>query len=53
MTVPLLYECLEDTVDSFAEKAQIEIKKQYAVLDEMVLQNLKKKVMSYKSSKQQ
>ncbi|PRQ34884.1 hypothetical protein RchiOBHm_Chr5g0074001 [Rosa chinensis] len=53
MTLPLLYECLEDTVDTFAEKALIEIKKQYAVLDEKVLQNLKKKVISDKNSKQQ
>ncbi|XP_050370676.1 reticulon-like protein B4 [Argentina anserina] len=53
MTVPLLYECLEDTVDGFAEKALIEIKKQYAVLDEMVIQNLKKKASSYKNIKQQ
>lgn len=53
MTVPLLYESLEDSVDTFAEKALNEIQKQYAVLDEMVLQKLKKRVISYKNSKQQ
>lgn len=53
MTVPLLYESLEDSVDTFAEKALNEIQKQYAVLDEKVLQKLKKRVISYKNSKQQ
>ncbi|XP_009374418.3 reticulon-like protein B4 [Pyrus x bretschneideri] len=52
MTVPALYENLEDSVDSIAEKALIEIKKQYAVLDGKVLQKLKKKVISYKNKKQ-
>lgn len=53
MTVPILYESLEDSVDTFAEKALNEIQKQYAVLDENVLQKLKKRVISYKNSKQQ
>lgn len=52
MTVPALYENLEDSVDSIAEKSLIEIKKQYAVLDGKVLQKLKKKVISYKNKKQ-
>jgi hypothetical protein len=32
-TLPMLYEKYEDQVDVVGEKAQIEIKKQYAVLD--------------------
>ncbi|KAF2297881.1 hypothetical protein GH714_004861 [Hevea brasiliensis] len=39
-TVPVLYEKYEDKVDSFAEKAMIEIKKQYAVLDAKVLSRI-------------
>ena len=40
LTVPMLYEKNEDEVDTYAEKAWIEIKKQYAVLDEKVIQKL-------------
>lgn len=36
-TVPVLYEKYEDHVDAFAEKAMIEMKKQYAVFDAKVL----------------
>jgi len=36
----VLYEKYEDQVDAFAEKAMIEIKKQYAVLDEKVLSKI-------------
>ncbi|CAI9092329.1 OLC1v1027531C1 [Oldenlandia corymbosa var. corymbosa] len=36
-TLPLLYEKYEDQVDSFAEKAEAEIKKQYAVFNAKVL----------------
>ncbi|KAK9103771.1 hypothetical protein Sjap_021025 [Stephania japonica] len=39
-TVPVLYEKYEDQVDSFAEKAMCEIKKQYAVFDEKVLSKI-------------
>lgn len=39
-TLPVLYEKYEDQVDAFAEKAMIEIKKQYAVLDEKVLSKI-------------
>ncbi|GKU89214.1 hypothetical protein SLEP1_g3380 [Rubroshorea leprosula] len=39
-TVPFVYEKHEDKVDSFAEKAIIEIKKHYAVLDEKVLSKI-------------
>ncbi|MBA0709426.1 hypothetical protein Golax_024461 [Gossypium laxum] len=39
-TVPVLYEKYEDKVDPFAEKAAIEIKKQYAVFDAKVLSKI-------------
>ncbi|CAN1312628.1 Reticulon-like protein B1 [Linum perenne] len=38
--VPLVYEKNEDVVDNYAEKAWIEIKKQYAVLDDKYLHKL-------------
>ncbi|XP_042480687.1 reticulon-like protein B2 [Macadamia integrifolia] len=39
-TVPAVYEKYEDQVDAFAEKAMIEIKKQYAVFDAKVLSKI-------------
>ncbi|KAE9614100.1 hypothetical protein Lalb_Chr05g0224401 [Lupinus albus] len=39
-TVPVFYEKYEDQVDSFAEKATAEIKKQYAVFDAKVLSKI-------------
>ncbi|CAI9771781.1 unnamed protein product [Fraxinus pennsylvanica] len=39
-TVPVLYEKYEDKVDSFAEKAMAQLKKQYAVLNEKVLSKI-------------
>ncbi|KAL0408115.1 UNVERIFIED_CONTAM: Reticulon-like protein B2 [Sesamum radiatum] len=39
-TVPLFYEKYEDQVDSFAEKAIAELKKQYAVFDAKVLSKI-------------
>ncbi|KAK1264934.1 Reticulon-like protein B5 [Acorus gramineus] len=50
-TVPVLYEKHEDRVDSFAEKAKVEINKQYAVLDEKVLRKLPR-CYSFKDKKQ-
>ncbi|XP_022738392.1 reticulon-like protein B1 [Durio zibethinus] len=41
-TVPVFYEKYEDKVDSFSEKAIVEIKKQYAVFDEKVLSKILK-----------
>ncbi|XWS76951.1 hypothetical protein CRYUN_Cryun01aG0222000 [Craigia yunnanensis] len=41
-TVPVFYEKYEDKVDPFAEKAMIEIKKQYAVFDAKVLSKIPK-----------
>lgn len=39
-TVPVLYDKYEDRVDSLAEKALAELKKQYAVFDEKVLSKI-------------
>ncbi|KAK4777297.1 hypothetical protein SAY87_017484 [Trapa incisa] len=39
-TVPMLYEKYEDQVDALGKKAMIEIKKQYAVLDEKFLSKI-------------
>ncbi|CAK9134364.1 unnamed protein product [Ilex paraguariensis] len=39
-TVPVIYEKYEDKVDSFAEKAIVEIKKQYAVFGAKVLSKI-------------
>lgn len=39
-TVPVLYEKYEDQVDSFAEKAETEIKKQYVVFNAKVLSKI-------------
>lgn len=41
-TVPVLYEKYDDKIDAFAEKAMIEIKKQYAVFDAKVLSKIPK-----------
>ncbi|KAL5540299.1 hypothetical protein UlMin_024427 [Ulmus minor] len=43
-TVPVLYEKYDDKIDSFAEKATIEIKKQYAVFDAKVLSKVLSKI---------
>ncbi|MFS7997951.1 hypothetical protein Hanom_Chr12g01148011 [Helianthus anomalus] len=39
-TVPYLYDRYEDKVDAFAEKAEVEIKKQYAVFNVKVLSKI-------------
>lgn len=39
-TVPVLYEKHEDKVDPLAQKASIELKKRYAVIDEKVLSKI-------------
>ncbi|CAK9156713.1 unnamed protein product [Ilex paraguariensis] len=39
-TLPVLYEKYEDKIDPFAEKAMVEIKKQYAVFDAKVLSKI-------------
>ncbi|KAG5228295.1 hypothetical protein OIU76_017773 [Salix suchowensis] len=39
-TVPVIYEKYDDQVDAFAEKAMIEIKKQYAVFNAKVLSKI-------------
>ncbi|KAI5679832.1 hypothetical protein M9H77_01059 [Catharanthus roseus] len=40
LTVPMLYEKHEDQVDAYAEKAKVQLKRQYSMLDEKVLQRL-------------
>ncbi|KAK9125831.1 hypothetical protein Scep_014677 [Stephania cephalantha] len=52
-TVPFLYEKHEDKVDNIAGKALVEINKQYAVLDEKVLQKIPKCSFIRKDQKQQ
>ncbi|XP_021906259.1 reticulon-like protein B5 [Carica papaya] len=47
-TVPVLYEKYEDKVDPFAEKAMIEIRKQYAVFDAKVLSKIPKGALKSK-----
>lgn len=39
-TVPVLYEKYDDQIDSFAEKAEAEIKKQYAIFNVKVLSKI-------------
>lgn len=39
-TIPVLYEKYEDEIDAFAEKAMIEIKKQYKVFDAKVVSKI-------------
>ncbi|KAH7542860.1 hypothetical protein FEM48_Zijuj02G0120100 [Ziziphus jujuba var. spinosa] len=52
LVVPVLYEKYEDTVDTFAEKALVKLKIQYKLLNEKVLQEIPKAIMSYKNKKQ-
>lgn len=40
--MPFVYEKYDDKIDAFAEKAMIEIKKQYAVFDAKVLSKIPK-----------
>lgn len=49
-TVPVLYEKYEDHVDAFAEKAAIELKKQYAVADEKFLSKIPRGPLKDKKS---
>ncbi|KAL0304350.1 UNVERIFIED_CONTAM: Reticulon-like protein B2 [Sesamum radiatum] len=42
LTVPVLYEKYEDKIDAFAEKAEAELKKQYAVFNVKVLSKIPK-----------
>ena len=41
-TLPVLYEKYDDKVDAYAEKAMIELKKQYAVFDAKVMSQIPK-----------
>lgn len=47
-TVPVLYEKYEDKVDAFAEKAEAEFKKQYAIFDAKVLSKIPKSALKAK-----
>lgn len=38
--MPILYEKYENKIDSFAEKAAVELKKQYAMFDAKVLRKI-------------
>ncbi|BBH03411.1 VIRB2-interacting protein 2 [Prunus dulcis] len=49
-TLPVFYEKYDDQVDAFAEKAMIEIKKQYAVFDAKVLSKVPKGQMKDKKT---
>ncbi|CAN1237462.1 Reticulon-like protein B5 [Linum grandiflorum] len=50
-TVPLVYEKYEHKIDPMAEKATIEIKKQYAVFDAKVLSKIPKSVAELKAKR--
>lgn len=39
-TVPVLYEKHEDKLDAYAEKAMVELKKQYALFDAKVMNKI-------------
>lgn len=49
-TLPVFYEKYDDQVDALAEKAMIEIKKQYAVFDAKVLSKVPKGQMKDKKT---
>ncbi|EYU23406.1 hypothetical protein ABFS82_01G067300 [Erythranthe guttata] len=49
-TVPLVYDKYEDQVDCFAEKAMVEIKKQYAVFNTKVLSKIPRGPLKEKKS---
>lgn len=49
-TVPVIYEKHEDKIDPFGEKAWIEMKKQYAVLDEKVISKIPKSLKNQKKA---
>lgn len=48
--MPLVYDKYEDEVDSFADKALAELKKQYAVFDAKVLSKIPRGPLKYKKS---
>ncbi|KAM0015560.1 hypothetical protein Hdeb2414_s0032g00712121 [Helianthus debilis subsp. tardiflorus] len=50
-SVPVIYDKFEDKIDPLAEKAWIEIKKQYAVLDEKVLSKIPRSMKELKEKK--
>lgn len=48
--MPLIYDKYEDEVDSFADKALAELKKQYAVFDAKVLSKIPRGPLKDKKS---
>ncbi|KAI3693654.1 hypothetical protein L1987_76602 [Smallanthus sonchifolius] len=50
-SVPVVYDKYEDKIDPLAEKAWIEIKKQYAVFDEKVLSKIPRSMKELKEKK--
>lgn len=50
-TVPVVYDKYEDKIDPLAEKALIEIKKQYAVFDAKVLCKIPRSMKELKAKK--
>ncbi|KAK9076662.1 hypothetical protein SSX86_004996 [Deinandra increscens subsp. villosa] len=50
-SVPVVYDKYEDKIDPLAEKAWIEIKKQYAVLDKKVLSKIPRSMKELKDKK--
>ncbi|KAI3727677.1 hypothetical protein L6452_16295 [Arctium lappa] len=50
-SVPVIYDKYEDKIDPLAEKAWIEIKKQYAVLDKKVLSKIPRSMKEIKDKK--
>lgn len=48
--MPLIYDKYEDEVDSFADKALAELKKQYAVFDAQVLSKIPRGPLKDKKS---
>ena len=50
-TVPVVYDKYEDEIDPLAEKALIEINKQYAVLDAKVLCKIPRSMKELKEKK--
>lgn len=50
-SVPVIYDKYEDKIDPLAEKAWIEIKKQYAVFDAKVLSKIPRSMKELKEKK--
>lgn len=49
-TLPVLYEKYDDKIDAYAEKASIEVKKYYAIINEKYLSKIPKGPLKEKKS---